>query len=65
MHCAMRCKPLALKLKRLERSFFDEGAKDVLNAGYLYGGVDSYKEFTRNEKVMVYLCVGRWLDLGS
>mgnify|MGYP005694168367 CR=1 FL=1 len=65
MHCAMRCKPLVLKLKRLSRSFFDEGVKDVFNAAYLYGGVDSYKEFTRNEKVVVYLYVGRWLDLGS
>ena len=46
MHCAMRCKPLALKLTRLARSFFDEGVKDVFNATYLYGGVDSYKEFT-------------------
>ena len=65
MHCAMRCKSLALKLERPARSFFDEGAKDVFNAIYLYGGVDSYKEFTRNEKVVVYLYVGRWLDLGS
>ena len=30
----------------LTRSFFDEVEKDVLNAGYLYGGVDNYKEFT-------------------
>ena len=56
---------MVLKLKRLSRSFFDEGVKDVFNAAYLYGGVDSYKEFTRNEKVVVYLYVGRWLDLGS